>query len=116
MLEGKKVNLSIVERSDLPTLKQWVNDVNFVGEFEPFQQETLADLEKQYDSIGRGQWYFIEKKGTQNRIHRSFQVKGIHCNGLRAHTQRERKRVRHRSRLDHGRLLVPQQGRNSYTS
>ena len=64
MLDGKKVNLNLVERSELPVLKQWVNDVHFVGEFEPISQETLVDLENQYDSLGgeKGQWFFVEKK------------------------------------------------------
>jgi len=52
LLDGKKVNLNLVERSELPVLKQWVNDVHFVGEFDPISQETLVDLEKQYDSLG----------------------------------------------------------------
>jgi hypothetical protein len=35
LLEGKKVNLNLVEKNELPVLKHWVNDANFVGEFEP---------------------------------------------------------------------------------
>jgi len=68
LLEGKKVNLNLVEKNELPVLKHWVNDANFVGEFEPIFQETLGDLEKQYDNLGgeKGQWFFVEKKeGTK---------------------------------------------------
>jgi RimJ/RimL family protein N-acetyltransferase len=62
MLEGKSVNLRIMEREDLPIIKEWVCNPEFVGEYEPFNQETIKDLEKQYDELGKGQWFFIEKK------------------------------------------------------
>ena len=66
MLKGLRINLELAEKSDLPTIKQWANDVEFVGEFEPFDQVSLEDLEKQHDGRGEGQWYFVEKKdGTK---------------------------------------------------
>jgi len=39
-LKGNRVNLELVERPDLPLLHRWVNDVDFVGELEPFEQAT----------------------------------------------------------------------------
>jgi ribosomal-protein-alanine N-acetyltransferase len=66
MLKGKSVNLRLMEREDLPLLREWVNDLDFVGEFEPVSQETQRDLERQYDALTEGQWFFIEKKdGTK---------------------------------------------------
>ena len=62
MLEGKTVNLKIVERDDLVVLREWDNNVDFIGEFERLQQETRADLERTYDSLKDEQWFFIEKK------------------------------------------------------
>ena len=62
MLEGKTVNLRIIEKEDLPLVKEWDNDVGIMGEYEPIIQETKADLEKQYDKLTEGQWFFIEKK------------------------------------------------------
>ncbi len=56
------MNLNLVEKADLHILKEWVNSSDFVGEFEPISQETLGDLEKQYDNLAGGQWFFIEKK------------------------------------------------------
>jgi [ribosomal protein S5]-alanine N-acetyltransferase len=77
LLHGKNVNLDIVERADLPILRSWVNDVDFVGEFEPIAQETLGDLEKQYDNLAGGQWYFVEKKdGTKVGYIAHFKSKG----------------------------------------
>lgn len=55
-----------MEREDLPLVKEWVNDHKFMGEFEPILQETKTSLEKQYDQLKDGQWFFIEKKiGTK---------------------------------------------------
>jgi len=62
LLEGEKVNLRIMEREDLPIVKEWVNDHKFMGEYEPIFQETKESLEKQYDQLTEGQWFFIEKK------------------------------------------------------
>jgi len=66
LLEGKGVNLRIMEREDLPIVKGWDNDVGIMGEYEPIVQETKADLERQYDKLTEGQWFFVEKKdGTK---------------------------------------------------
>jgi len=62
LLEGKNVNLRIIEKEDLSIVKEWVNDPEFMGEHEPISQETLTDLEKEYDKLTEGQWFFIEKK------------------------------------------------------
>lgn len=71
------MNLSLVEKADLPVLRAWVNDVDFVGEFEPISQETLGDLEKQYDNLAGGQWFFVEKKdGTKVGYIAHFKSKG----------------------------------------
>lgn len=66
MLKGNNVNLRIVEREDLPVLQEWDNDLDFIGEYEPFRQETRKDLEKIYDNLRDAQWFFVEKKdGTK---------------------------------------------------
>jgi hypothetical protein len=46
VLEGKNVNLRIIEREDLHIVKGWDNDVGIMGEYEPIVQETIADLER----------------------------------------------------------------------
>jgi len=51
LLEGKKVNLRIMEREDLSIVKKWDNDLGIMGEYEPIVQETQADLEKQFDKL-----------------------------------------------------------------
>jgi ribosomal-protein-alanine N-acetyltransferase len=63
LLEGKNVNLSVVEKEDLKLFKKWLNDPKFTDEIE--SQETVEDLEKSYARSG-SQWFFIEKKdGTR---------------------------------------------------
>jgi len=65
-LKGRLINLELVEKDDLPLVKQWSNDEEFVGEFEPFEQVSLGELEKQHEGRGEGQLYFIQKKnGTK---------------------------------------------------
>ncbi len=62
MLEGNNVNLRIVEKEDLLIIKEWTNDLHIDGEYSPILQETINNLEKQYDNLIEGQMYFIEKK------------------------------------------------------
>ena len=47
MLNGNLVDLELVEMEDLQVLRDWDNDVDFVGEFESFSQSSLSDLQKQ---------------------------------------------------------------------
>ena len=66
MLEGRNVNLRIMEREDLPVLLEWDNNLEFMGEYEPLRQETRVDLERAYDNLKDAQWFFVEKNdGTK---------------------------------------------------
>ena len=66
MLEGKTVNLRIMEREDLATLQEWDNNPEFMGDYEPLRQETKTELEKTYDNLKDAQWFFVQKKdGTK---------------------------------------------------
>ena len=80
-LSGLKINLELAEKKDLPIIKQWENDVEFVGEFEPFDQMSLEDFEKQYDGKGERQWYFIEKKDGA-KVGYICQIKSKNCVGV----------------------------------
>jgi len=62
LLEGHHVNLRIMEKEDLPVLQEWDNNPEFMGEYEPFKQETRTELERTYDSLKDAQWFFVEKK------------------------------------------------------
>lgn len=64
MLEGKNVNLRIVEKEDLPLLLEWLNDLEFRGKYNPLiAQQSKAEIEKQYASWSSDEeWFLIEKK------------------------------------------------------
>jgi len=53
LLEGKNVNLKIVEKEDLPLLEEWFNSPEFAGRFNPLiAQESKTDIEKRYEKVG----------------------------------------------------------------
>ena len=63
MLEGKTVNLRVMEKEDLTLLLEWMNNPKFMGEFLPLTQWSRTELEKagQVDPFEM-KWFFIEKK------------------------------------------------------
>jgi ribosomal-protein-alanine N-acetyltransferase len=67
VLEGKKVNLRIMEKIDLPLFVAWNNDPFFGDEYEPLDQTSLAEIERWYDNLRpEERWFIIEKKdGTK---------------------------------------------------
>jgi RimJ/RimL family protein N-acetyltransferase len=76
MLKGHKVDLAIMEKGDLPIIRDWLNDVDIIGEFENFHQVTLAQHEKRYDD-GKDERndFFVQKKdGTKIGIIQHFKA------------------------------------------
>jgi RimJ/RimL family protein N-acetyltransferase len=67
LLEGNNVNLRIVEKEDLSFYVNWVNDPSFFGEYNPLEQTTKAEMEKDYDTApSERKRFFVEKKdGTK---------------------------------------------------
>jgi RimJ/RimL family protein N-acetyltransferase len=67
LLEGKTVNLRVIEREDLPTLAEWSNDHEYLGEFVWLPQQSKTEWEKRYDGLTPDtKWFFVEKKdGTK---------------------------------------------------
>jgi RimJ/RimL family protein N-acetyltransferase len=69
LLEGKNVNLRIMEKDDLPLLTEYENDSEFWGELAvfPLLQKSKTDQEKEYDKRSPEEnWFLIEKKdGTK---------------------------------------------------
>ena len=65
LLEGKNVNLRVVEKEDLPLLQEWWNDPEFSGIYNPLDtQESRIDIEKQYEKLDpeKKAWFLILKK------------------------------------------------------
>jgi RimJ/RimL family protein N-acetyltransferase len=67
LLEGKNVNLKVVEKEDLPLFTDWHNNPEFIGEYVWLPQNTRTEREKWYDSLpSDAKFFFIEKKdGTK---------------------------------------------------
>ena len=67
MLEGKNVNLRVIEREDLPLLAEWSNNPEYLGEFVWLPQQSRTEWEKRYDGLTSDtKWFFVEKKdGTK---------------------------------------------------
>ena len=62
MLEGKKVNLRIMEKEDLlTTVTEWNNDPEFYGEYE-LRQDSQTEMEKIFEATSEKKWFMIEKK------------------------------------------------------
>jgi RimJ/RimL family protein N-acetyltransferase len=63
LLEGKAVNLRIVEKEDLPLVAEWLNNPDFLGEYEHFHAMSKTELEKEYGNLSpEEKWFIIEKK------------------------------------------------------
>jgi RimJ/RimL family protein N-acetyltransferase len=46
LLEGKRINLRVLEPEDLDTYQKWINDIDFMGEFLFFRQQSLSETQK----------------------------------------------------------------------
>ena len=69
MLEGKTVNLRVVEREDLPLISEWFNSPDFMGRYEPLEaQESRTDVEKRYEKLGSEKMWFMITKKDGSRI------------------------------------------------
>ena len=67
MLEGKTVNLKVIEKEDLPLLAEWSNSAEYLGDYLWLRQQSKAEWERRYDNLTSDtKWFFIEKKdGTK---------------------------------------------------
>ena len=63
MLEGETINIRVMEKEDIPSILEWVNDPEYWGDFQPFERKSKSELERQFDKRPPEQnWLFIEKK------------------------------------------------------
>jgi RimJ/RimL family protein N-acetyltransferase len=66
MLEGKLVNLRVMEKEDLPLLAEWFNNLEVFGEYNPLHQFSRVETEKILESPLELKPFTIEKKdGTK---------------------------------------------------
>jgi RimJ/RimL family protein N-acetyltransferase len=63
LLEGKNVNLKIVEKEDLPFLSEWFNNPEVFGEYNTLMQVSKTEMEKNYGEKKFEETdFFIEEK------------------------------------------------------
>ncbi len=64
MLEGKTVNLRVMEKEDLNLFLDWSNNPEIAGRYEPLDpQQSRQEFENRYDKLGPDEkFFFIEKK------------------------------------------------------
>jgi len=76
MLEGKNVNLRLMEKEDIPLFLEWMNNPEFFGEYNPLEQETKAEIEKSFENASpEKRRFFVEKKdGTKIGVVGTFPV------------------------------------------
>ncbi len=60
------MNLKIVEKENLPLLLDWFNDPEFFGQYDPLEQFSKAEMEKDFDRPNRPKSFFIQKKDGTN--------------------------------------------------
>jgi RimJ/RimL family protein N-acetyltransferase len=75
LLEGKKVNLRIMEKEDLPLITEWLNNSEFSGEYFSPIQIARTEMEKSFESSpSELRRFIIEKKdGTKIGFIQHFQ-------------------------------------------
>jgi len=62
LLEGRNVNLRVMEKDDLPLIVDWFNDPEFFGEYNPLRQMSRTEAEKMLESPLELKPFIIEKK------------------------------------------------------
>ncbi len=67
MLEGKLVNLRIMEKEDLPLYSEWVNNPGFYGEYDYLDQKSRSEIEKKFDNYlpEKRKFVILKKDGTR---------------------------------------------------
>ena len=63
MLEGKTINLRIVEKEELKLFTEYLNDPKLGSGYMPILQQSKATIEEKYGSLPQEEkWFFIEKR------------------------------------------------------
>ncbi len=78
MLEGIKINLRAMEPEDILLISDWLNNLEFQGQFTPLIQRSKEDWKRAFGEISEEhKEYIIEKKdGTEIGIIIYFMVQG----------------------------------------
>jgi len=75
LLEGKTVDLKVVEKDEIGQMTEWLNRPEFLGEYNPMFQATKAEMEKLLELPNEPKFFFIMKKdGTRVGFIQHFYV------------------------------------------
>jgi len=100
LLEGKNVNLRVMEKEDVPLLAEWLNKLEVSGEYIPLHQMSRTEVEKIFESPHEKKIFIVEKKdGSKIGFITHFYV--LHVAG---------------SQLEIGYSLLPNERRKGYCS
>jgi len=98
LLEGKLLNLRVMEKEDLSLLAEWFNNPEVFGEYNPLRQLSKVETEKMLESPLELKPFIIEKKdGTKIGFIAHFHV--LHPSG---------------SKLEIGYTLIPNERGKGY--
>jgi RimJ/RimL family protein N-acetyltransferase len=78
LLEGKNVNLRVMEKEDLPLFAEWINKPEFIGEYNPLRQTSRTEIEKDNEKSSLEKIEFIIEKKDGSKI-------GYICHSIVAH-------------------------------
>jgi RimJ/RimL family protein N-acetyltransferase len=62
MLEGRKVNLRVLEREDFPLIRDWLNDPEVFGRYNPLHQVPLDEIGKIFAGPHEARPFIVEDK------------------------------------------------------
>jgi len=68
LLEGKNVNLRIMEKEDLPLFVEWINNPEVFGEYNPLHQTSRTEAEKHHEKGNSEEGEFIIEKKDGSKI------------------------------------------------
>ena len=79
MLEGKLVNLKVMEKEDSALYTEWLNNPDFYGEYDSLEQRRRTEVVKSYeDSPPEEKRFFIEKKdGTKIGVINHYKAEDV---------------------------------------
>lgn len=79
MLEGRNVNLRVVEKEDLPLISEWTANLDFLGGYVSLWQKSKAEWQRRYDNLpAEEKWFLIEKKdGTKVGFIQHFPIESF---------------------------------------
>jgi len=68
LLEGRNVNLRVMEKEDLPLFVEWVNKPEVFGEYNPLRQTSRTETEKHHEKGNSEEGEFIIEKKDGGKI------------------------------------------------